>query len=70
MLFFRINGPFAALTTYMSEFHAAKYRSRVMMAMGIAYALASIVLPLMAWGIFPLHMDLELFNGYSAFNPY
>lgn len=49
----RISGPFAVLMSYLSEFHGLKYRSRVMMTLGIFYSLAGICLPGLAWVVIP-----------------
>lgn len=59
----RINGPFAALTSYLSEFHSAKHRARVQMILGIIFSFGNFILPLMAWGILPL-------NFYHKINDY
>ncbi|KRT78777.1 membrane transporter, partial [Oryctes borbonicus] len=58
-----MNGPFAALTTVISEFHCAKYRTRVVMVLGIMYSLGQLVIPGLAWIIIPRNLDFDLFNG-------
>ncbi|XP_044761381.1 synaptic vesicle glycoprotein 2B-like isoform X2 [Coccinella septempunctata] len=60
---FIINGPFAALTCYLSEFHCAKYRARVQMVLGIIFSAGTICLPLLAAVILPEEIDVVLF-GY------
>lgn len=62
--FCRINGPFAAFTSYLSEFHCAKYRARIMILRGLIVHSANLVMPLLAWAVFPLNFELQLFNGY------
>ena len=39
--------------SYLSELHGLRYRSRVMMSVGIFFSIASIVLPLLAMLIIP-----------------
>lgn len=62
--FCRINGPFAAFAAYISEFHCAKYRARIMILRGLIVHSANLVMPLLAWAVFPLNFELHLFNGY------
>ncbi|RZB39871.1 Sugar tr and/or MFS 1 domain containing protein [Asbolus verrucosus] len=57
---FIINGPFAALTAYMSEFHCSKYRSRVQLGRGMIVSCGTMVLPLLAWAILPQKIDIRL----------
>ncbi|XP_023021405.2 synaptic vesicle glycoprotein 2B isoform X2 [Leptinotarsa decemlineata] len=59
-----INGPFAAMATYLAEFHSSKYRSMIQMINGGLNSVAQLVLPLMAWGILPLSWKWSLFNGF------
>ncbi|XP_049820151.1 synaptic vesicle glycoprotein 2B [Aethina tumida] len=59
---FIINGPFSALTCYLTEFHGAKYRSRIQIGRGMIISAANIVLPLLAWAILPKTMHFPLFN--------
>ncbi|KAI4457405.1 synaptic vesicle glycoprotein 2 [Holotrichia oblita] len=58
-----INGPFAALTTAVSEFHCAKYRARVIMVLGVIYSFAQFLIPGLAWLVIPQHIDYDLLNG-------
>ncbi|XP_045461406.1 synaptic vesicle glycoprotein 2B-like isoform X2 [Harmonia axyridis] len=61
---FIINGPFAALTCYLSEFHCAKYRARVQMVLGIIFSAGTICLPLLAALILPEEIDIVLFDYF------
>lgn len=61
---FIINGPFAVLTTVLSEYHCAKYRARVVLSMGIVFSVANIFLPLFAWGLLPSDVEWKFFDGY------
>lgn len=61
---FIINGPFAVFTATLSEFHCAKYRAKVVLLMGIAFSLAQIYLPLIAWVILPYReMEFSIFEN-------
>ncbi|XP_015840824.1 synaptic vesicle glycoprotein 2B-like isoform X1 [Tribolium castaneum] len=60
---FIINGPFAALTAYLSEFHCSKYRSRVQLVRGMIVSGGSLTLPMLAWAILPQHIDLNIYNN-------
>ncbi|XP_057657183.1 synaptic vesicle glycoprotein 2B-like isoform X2 [Diorhabda carinulata] len=57
---FIINGPFAALTAYLSEFHCAKQRARVQMILGAIFSLGNLILPLLALIILPFNIKLKL----------
>lgn len=46
-------GPFAILMSYLSELHGLKYRSRVMLSVGIFFSVGSLILPTLAWIIIP-----------------
>ncbi|KAJ8919147.1 hypothetical protein NQ315_012133 [Exocentrus adspersus] len=59
-----INGPYAAMITYISEFHSSKYRSRIQLVIGTMNSLGSVALPLLAWLVLPQSLDVSLFNGY------
>lgn len=65
LICFSVNGPFAALTAYLSELHTAKYRARVMFLFGILNCLANIIMPLLAWLVLPINLEIPLFNNYS-----
>lgn len=60
-----INGPFAVLTSYISEFHSAKYRAKVQLAMGLVFSGASLFIPLGAWAIFQTSINIKLFEFLS-----
>ncbi|CAH0554053.1 unnamed protein product [Brassicogethes aeneus] len=62
---FIINGPFAALTCYVSEFHCAHHRARVQMVLGIIFSCGTVVLPLLAWGILTLGFDFTLGESFK-----
>nr|CAI5835076.1 unnamed protein product [Callosobruchus analis] len=55
-----INGPFAALTSYLSEFHCAKHRARVQMIVGFIFSIGNLLLPILALAIFPIKINLQL----------
>ncbi|XP_017773773.1 PREDICTED: synaptic vesicle glycoprotein 2B-like, partial [Nicrophorus vespilloides] len=57
---FIVNGPFSILTTIFSEFHSAKYRARVMLMIGVIAASANIILPVVAWGILLLQVNINI----------
>lgn len=59
----RINGPFAAFTSYVSEFHSARYRARIMIMRGLIVHSANLVMPLLAWAVFPLELEIKLFDN-------
>ncbi|KAK9879261.1 hypothetical protein WA026_004111 [Henosepilachna vigintioctopunctata] len=59
---FVANGPFAALTAYLSECHSAKYRARIQMVLGIIYSLAMIILPSVAGIILPMDISVNILN--------
>ncbi|XP_045483324.1 synaptic vesicle glycoprotein 2B-like isoform X2 [Harmonia axyridis] len=59
---FIINGPFAALTCYLSEFHSSKYRARVQMVLGLVNSTGSIFLPFIAGLILPSDVQYNLFH--------
>lgn len=69
---FIINGPFSAITTYLSEIHATKHRSTVQMFLGVLFSMASLVLPVLAIFILPLdfksvlgeHLVINSWNLY------
>ncbi|KAI4457434.1 synaptic vesicle glycoprotein 2 [Holotrichia oblita] len=58
-----MNGPFAALTTIISEFHCAKYRGKVVMVLGVIYSVGQLIIPALGWLIIPRNMDYDLLNG-------
>jgi MFS family permease len=60
---FIINGPFAALTTYLSEFHCAKHRARIQMMLGIVFSAGNVILPLLAWAVLPIDLNFKSANN-------
>ncbi|XP_030746653.1 synaptic vesicle glycoprotein 2B-like [Sitophilus oryzae] len=63
---FIINGPFAALSSYMSEFHSAKYRPMCQIIIGSCNSFGTAFLPLIAWLILPYKIDF--FVGDYSFH--
>lgn len=61
---FIINGPFAALITYLSEMHAAKYRAQVQIILGIIFSFGNLALPLLAWAVLPLNIHIQITESY------
>nr|XP_022910461.1 synaptic vesicle glycoprotein 2B-like [Onthophagus taurus] len=67
---FIINGPFAAFTTVLSEFHAKQYRAKVMLILGIIYAVGNLILPLMAWLILPTNWKVIIVENKFELRPW
>ncbi|XP_023021415.2 synaptic vesicle 2-related protein [Leptinotarsa decemlineata] len=68
---FIINGPFAALTAYLSEFHCAKNRARVQMILGAIFSLGNLLLPVLALIILPVQMNFNIGNlEFHSWNIY
>ncbi|KAJ3627118.1 hypothetical protein MTP99_014522 [Tenebrio molitor] len=65
---FIINGPFAALTTYLSEFHCAKHRARIQMMLGIVFSAGNVILPLLAWAVLPIDLNFKSANNAVEFH--
>lgn len=63
-----MTGPFAVLTTTVSEFHSAKYRAKIVMGLGVMYSVAQLIIPGLAWLVIPHRMDYDFFNGYLSNN--
>ncbi|KAF2881074.1 hypothetical protein ILUMI_25095 [Ignelater luminosus] len=61
---FIINGPFAALMSYVNEFHSAKYRAFIPLLNGLIHSIASIILPSLGWLIFSDKITISLFDGF------
>lgn len=57
-----VNGPSAVLYTYLTEMHGPKYRSHVMLVVGMITSTSMLLLPVMAWGIFPRDWNFVLFE--------
>lgn len=65
-MFCRINGPFAALITYLSEFHCAQHRARIQMMLGIVFSTGTVVLPLIAWPVLTLDLNFTIFSDFMG----
>ncbi|XP_066138213.1 synaptic vesicle glycoprotein 2B-like isoform X2 [Euwallacea fornicatus] len=61
---FIINGPFSAITTYISELHCSKQRGKAQFVLGIIYSAGNFVLPFLAIYILPLNFNEELGQGF------
>ncbi|XP_004529191.1 putative transporter SVOPL isoform X2 [Ceratitis capitata] len=59
---FIVNGPGAVLFTYLTEMHSSKHRPRVLMILGMIMSVATLILPLLSWAIFPRDWDFILFD--------
>ncbi|KAL3279270.1 hypothetical protein HHI36_016780 [Cryptolaemus montrouzieri] len=57
---FIMNGPYAALTTYLCELHEGKYRSRMPIFAGLSMSIGTIYLPFLASFILPMNFKLIL----------
>ncbi|XP_011188051.1 synaptic vesicle glycoprotein 2B isoform X1 [Zeugodacus cucurbitae] len=66
---FIVNGPGAVLLTYLTEMHGSEHRPRVLMVYGMVMSLATLIMPLLAWGIFPRDWKFVLFN-YLIIHPW
>ncbi|KAL1490775.1 hypothetical protein ABEB36_013418 [Hypothenemus hampei] len=68
---FIINGPFAAVSSYISEFHCAMYRPVYQMIIGTSNSFGTVLLPLLAWVILPQNMDFTIvklnFHSWNVF---
>ncbi|XP_056637816.1 synaptic vesicle glycoprotein 2B-like isoform X1 [Diorhabda sublineata] len=60
-----INGPFAAATSHITEFHSNKYRGRVNIIRGIFLSGGSLLLPILAWAILPRKWDINVFGLFD-----
>ncbi|XP_014096944.2 synaptic vesicle glycoprotein 2B [Bactrocera oleae] len=59
---FIVNGPGAVLLTYLTEMHGSAHRPRVLMVYGMVMSLATLIMPLLAWAIFPRDWEFVLFE--------
>lgn len=66
---FIVNGPGAVLLTYLTEMHGSAHRPRVLMVYGMIMSLATLIMPLLAWAIFPQDWEFVLFN-YLIIHPW
>lgn len=62
-----MNGPYAALSTYVSEFHSNTYRGKMQLMIAVSFCCGGIVLPLTAWAILPHEFDLRLSDSFGKF---
>nr|XP_014100740.1 synaptic vesicle glycoprotein 2B [Bactrocera oleae] len=64
-------GPFAILMSYLTELHGKKFRSRIVMLMGLMFSVGNILLPILALTVLPKHWDFELmglqFHSWQVF---
>ncbi|KAH8311316.1 hypothetical protein KR044_005617, partial [Drosophila immigrans] len=60
-----VNGPAAVLFTYLTEMHGPKYRSHVLMVVGMITSTSLLLLPVLAWAIFPRDWDFVLFESLA-----
>ncbi|XP_030757455.1 synaptic vesicle glycoprotein 2B-like isoform X2 [Sitophilus oryzae] len=69
---FIINGPFSALTAYLSELHCAKQRSRVQMILSVIFSFASLAMPALAILVLPLGFKFVVTENFviHAWNVY
>lgn len=63
-----LSGPMSIRLTFISEFHSLKYRTRIMVLSGFLYAIATIIIPAVAWLIIPLPWTVTFFGGYITYN--
>lgn len=66
LLTYRVNGPAAVLFTYLTELHGPKYRAHVLMVVGWITQITLLMLPLLAWAIFPRKWDFLVFNSLES----
>lgn len=57
--YYSICGPFAVAMSNISEFHGVKYRTRIMMVIGMINSVANVILPILACLILPHHILFE-----------
>ncbi|XP_049832121.1 synaptic vesicle glycoprotein 2A-like [Schistocerca gregaria] len=63
-----ICGPGSIQKTFISEFHCVKYRTLIMMLSGFLFAVANIIIPVVAWLIIPNPWSVTFFGGYITYN--
>ncbi|XP_063912368.1 synaptic vesicle glycoprotein 2C-like isoform X2 [Zophobas morio] len=64
---FIINGPYSALSTYVSEFHSAKNRGRMQLFIAIVFCWGGIAFPWLSWGILSNNIHFSIFNDSLRF---
>ncbi|CAG9854816.1 unnamed protein product [Phyllotreta striolata] len=62
---FIFNGPFSSVTTYLTEFHSTKYRSRVQLIRGVNLSSGFFVLAVIAWVVLPLNINFSIFGSIN-----
>ncbi|TMW52062.1 hypothetical protein DOY81_002842, partial [Sarcophaga bullata] len=67
---FFICGPFAVVMSNISEFHGVKYRTSIMMMIGMINSAANVILPLLACLILPHHILYEWPHFRSTLREY
>uniref|UniRef100_W8CAB0 Synaptic vesicle glycoprotein 2B n=1 Tax=Ceratitis capitata TaxID=7213 RepID=W8CAB0_CERCA len=64
-------GPFAVLMSYLTELHGKRFRSRIVMLMGIMFSVGNISLPLVALSVLPRNWDFQIlglqFHSWQVF---
>uniref|UniRef100_A0A0A1XT62 Synaptic vesicle glycoprotein 2B n=2 Tax=Zeugodacus cucurbitae TaxID=28588 RepID=A0A0A1XT62_ZEUCU len=64
-------GPFAVLMSYVTELHGKKYRSRMVMLIGLMFSVGNITMPVIALLVLPSHWDFKLlglqFHSWQVF---
>lgn len=64
-------GPFAVLMSYLTELHGKKFRSRMVMLMGLMFSVGNIILPIIALTVLPNQWDFKLlslqFHSWQVF---
>lgn len=61
-----MNGPAAVLFTYLTELHGPKYRAHVLLVVGMITSTSTLLLPMLAWGIFPRPWDFVIFDVINS----
>ncbi|XP_044259855.1 synaptic vesicle glycoprotein 2C-like isoform X2 [Tribolium madens] len=69
---FFASGTYTGFTSYILEFYASKYRSKVQMVRGIVVSVGTVVLPILGWIIMPLditlnHRNFLVFHSWNIF---
>ncbi|XP_060524588.1 synaptic vesicle glycoprotein 2B-like [Cylas formicarius] len=68
---FIVIGPFSALSSYISEFHCARYRPAFQLLIGCCNSFGTVLLPLIAWALLPQDLDFSVigldFHSWNVF---
>ncbi|XP_018323795.1 synaptic vesicle glycoprotein 2B [Agrilus planipennis] len=59
---FLVGGPYSALLPYLSEFHDKTRRGKMTYVMGFFHAIGNVILPILAWAVFPIDVDFRVGN--------